>query len=484
MAPYDYDLAIIGGGAAGLTVAAGAARLGAKTLLVEKEPELGGDCLHYGCVPSKTLIKTAHVYHLMKNGPRFGLPAVDPGPVDFAQVTARIREVIAVIQRHDSVARFCKLGARVEFGQPEFIDDHAVRLNGRSVSAGQWVIASGSSADVPRIPGLDGTPYLTNRELFSLEELPASMIILGGGPVACEMAQAFSRLGTRVQVVQRSGQILTREDVDLADLVLAGLQAEGVLFHLDVKVKQVRDLGKHRQVEIERSDGTSVVLEAESLLVALGRTANVEGLGLDKAGVAHDHKGITVNRAMRTSQRHIFAAGDVTGAYQFTHAAGYESGIVISNAVFHLPRKVDYTLLPWCTYTQPELASIGMNEKRAQAAGVACAVWSEKFQDNDRAVAEGEGGGCLKLLLDERERVIGVQILGPHAGELIAEWVALLNGKGGLASLAAAVHPYPTLAEINKRVAGEVFAKKIFSETMRKGLKFFFNLKGRACGVE
>jgi len=478
MAVYDYDIGIIGGGAAGLTVASGAAQLGARTLLVEKEAALGGDCLHYGCVPSKTLIKTAHVYHLMRQGVAFGLPAVDPGPVDFSRVAARIRAVIASIQQHDSVERFQKLGARVEFGVPEFADSHQVRLNGRRLTARQWVIASGSSAAVPQIPGLDRTPYLTNREIFSLDRLPASMIVLGGGPIACEMAQAFCRLGTRVMVVQRGGQILSREDKDMADATMRALVAEGVAFHLECKVQEVVDLGDRRRVVLKNRDGEIVVLEAETLLVALGRAANVAGLGLDNAGVEHDWHGITVNRNLRTSCGHIFAAGDVTGAYQFTHAAGYEGGVVVTNAIFRLPRKTDYRFMPWCTYTHPELASIGMNEKRAVAAGIRYAVWSEEFGANDRALATGESQGRIKLLVDERERPLGVQILGARAGDLLAEWVALLNGKGRLATLASAVHPYPTLAEINKRVAASIYSGKIFSDRVRKGLRFFFGLRG------
>ena len=228
MASYDFDIGVIGGGAAGLTVAAGAAQLGARTLLVEKDPVLGGDCLHYGCVPSKTLIRTAQVYQTMKQAPDFGLPRVDLPPVNFSAVRRRIRTVIEAIQEHDSEERFCRLGAKVEFGQPSFVDERAIRLNGRTWSAKNWVIATGSSPGLPHLPGLDQTPHLTNRELFSLERLPDSMIILGAGPVAIEMAQAFNRLGTRVTVIQRSGQILSKEDRDLADEVMGVLRSEGV----------------------------------------------------------------------------------------------------------------------------------------------------------------------------------------------------------------------------------------------------------------
>ncbi|MCU0578174.1 MAG: FAD-dependent oxidoreductase [Desulfobacterota bacterium] len=482
MPSYDYDLGIIGGGSAGLTVAAGAAQLGARTLLVEKEQHLGGDCLHYGCVPSKTLIRTARAYHTMKNARAYGLPAPELVPVDFSLVRERIRSVIADIQHHDSVERFCGLGAKVEFGQPIFVDEHAVRLNGSIVSSKNWVIASGSSPAIPPLPGLDRTPYLTNREIFYLDHLPASVVILGAGPVAIEMAQAFCRLGTRVSVVQRSGQILSKEDKDLADAVQHALASEGVAFYLNTAVTSIRDLGHQRELQLRDEAGRETPLVTDQILVALGREANIGGLGLEGIGIAVDRKGLQLDQRLRTAQKHIYGAGDVTGAFQFTHAAGYEGGIVIANAIFHLPRKADYTWMPWCTYTDPELAGIGLNEKGAREAGLEYTVFTEPFSRNDRSLAEGEQTGKIKLLLDRHEKPLGVQILGPRAGELLNEWVAVLNGKVRLSTLASAVHPYPTLGEINKRVAGAYLSPKIFSERVRKGLKFFFNLRGRACG--
>ncbi len=481
MAKYDYDIAVIGGGAAGLTVTAGAAQLGAKTLLIEKEPALGGDCLHFGCVPSKTLIKSAHVYHTLQHTVGYGLPEVDVPPVDFSRISARIKSVIEKIQVHDSVERFCKLGAKVEFGAPRFIDEHQIELNGQKISAKNWVVATGSSSAAPPFPGLEKTPYLTNKEIFSLDTLPESLIVLGAGPIAVEMAQAFARLGSRVTVIQRSAQILSKEDKDMADIVMAAMEAEGVKFYLGAGIKAVTDLGDERQVELTDNQGKSHLLTASALLVALGRKANIEGLGLEKIGVETGKKGIVVDNRMRTSHSHIYAPGDVNGAYQFTHAAGYEGGIVVSNAVFHLPRKVTYTWMPWATYCDPELASIGMNEKAAKAAGIEYQIWTEKFAENDRAIAEGEERGIIKMILDNSEKPLGVQLTGPRAGDLLGEWVAVFNGKCKLSSLAGAVHPYPTLTEINKRVVGSFFSPKIFSPAVKKGLKFFFNLKGAAC---
>jgi pyruvate/2-oxoglutarate dehydrogenase complex dihydrolipoamide dehydrogenase (E3) component len=481
MANYDYDIGIIGGGAAGLTVASGASQLGAKTLLIEKEKELGGDCLHFGCVPSKTLIKTAHVYHLMKRAADFGLAPVELPPVDFKQVANRIQSVIQTIQKHDSEERFCDLGAKVVFSSPRFVDGHSVQLDGQTVSAKTWVIASGSSPSVPPIPGLDKTPHITNKEIFSLDRLPESMIVLGGGPIGTEMSQAFARLGTKVSLVDMADQILPREDKDMVTPVMERMKEEGVSFYLAHSIQGVEDLGNKKEVSLMTFDGNAVQISAETVLVALGREPNIMDLALENPDVLATKRGIIVDDRLRTNQKHIYAIGDVTGQYQFTHAAGYEGGIVVSNAVFRLPRKANYTWLPWCTYSDPELASIGMNEKAAQAAGIEYDVWTEPFKDNDRSLAEGETAGKIKMILDKKENPIGVQIVGPHAGDLINEWVATLNGKVKLSTLASAVHPYPTIGEINKRVVGNYFSPKIFSEKIQKGLKFFFSLKGRAC---
>ncbi len=478
MAQFDYDIGILGGGAAGLTVASGAAQLGARTVLIEKEKELGGDCLHFGCVPSKTLIKSAKVRYLMQNAQKFGLPQVDLPPVDFKQVADRIRSVVARIQKHDSVERFNKLGAEVLFGDPVFSDEHTITLGSKRISAKTWVVATGSSPAIPPVDGLDGVPYLTNKEIFYLDHLPESLIILGAGPIAAEMAQAFNRLGCRVTVLQRSNQILSKEDNDMADHVQAAMEREGVVFHLGCRLVSAQDIGNSRQVVITNSEGQLLTIEGAEILVALGRRVNVAGLGLEDIDLDFSGKGIDVDDRLRTNHKHIFAAGDVIGGYQFTHAAGYEGGIVVSNAVFHLPRKVNYTRMPWCTYTGPELASIGLNEKAAGKAGIDYTVWEENFADNDRALAEGETEGMIKLILSKKEKVLGVQVLGLHAGDLLGEWVAVLGAGMKLSHLAGSIHPYPTLAEINKRVVGKVFSEKIFSDRVKTALKLFFRYRG------
>ncbi|MFW6415203.1 MAG: dihydrolipoyl dehydrogenase family protein [Thermodesulfobacteriota bacterium] len=482
MSGHDFDMIVIGAGAAGLTVASGCAQLGLKTLLLEKENLLGGDCLHYGCVPSKTLLNTAKIYYQAGHMERFGLPRVELPPVDYSCVTKRIKEVIEIIQEHDSEERFCSLGVRVEYGTPEFLDEHTIRIAGRDFSSRKFALATGSSPAAPPINGLDRVTYLTNRDIFSLEKLPSRLIILGAGAIATEMAQAFSRLGSQVMVIQRSDQILSNEDRDMADEVQKRLELEGVQYYLNTQLKEVAEnQGKECEVAFLDKNGQEQNVSGEQVLLALGRKPNLEGLNLEAAGVEYNKKGVPVDNKMRTNKKNIYAAGDVTGKYLFTHAAGYEGGIIVSNAAFHLPRKVDYTLLPWCTYTSPELASIGYNEKRAREAGIDYQVWTENFNSNDRSLAEGEKSGRIKLLLDSREKPIGVQILGLHAGELISEWVAALNAGMRMTTLVGSVHPYPTLAEINKSVAGKFLQPKIFSKRVQKLLKFFFHFKGRAC---
>ncbi len=480
MVRFDFDIGILGAGSAGLTAASGAAKFGAKTLLIEKE-KMGGDCLHYGCVPSKTLIYTAQVRHAMLHAERVGLPKMPVPPVDFCSVRDRILSVVATIQQHDSPERFCGLGVRVEFGEPQFTDEHTVRIGGTSLSARSWIVATGSSPAIPDIPGLSGIPYLTNRELFYLDSLPASLIILGAGPVGIEMAQAFARLGTKVIVIQRSGQILTREDKDMADIIQAALEADGVVFHLNASVSGAKKTEAGCTLLIHKADSPAVEISASALLVALGRAPNLDGLGLEQIGIERNGGGLALDNRLRTSRPHIYGAGDVTGTYQFTHAAGYEGGIAVTNAILRLPRKVNYSLMPWCTYTAPELAGIGMNEQRARVAGIEYSVWQEAFSANDRAATEGATTGIVKLLLDKSGKPIGIQIAGYRAGELLAPWIGIMHG-GKLSSLAGAVQPYPTLSEINRKLAGNVFAKKIFSDRVKSALKFFFNLRGRACG--
>jgi pyruvate/2-oxoglutarate dehydrogenase complex dihydrolipoamide dehydrogenase (E3) component len=483
MEGFDYDLGIIGWGAAGLTAAAGGAQFGAKTILIEKSGRLGGDCLHYGCVPSKTLIRTAGVWSLARRSAEFGLPALSMPPVDLASVMNRVREVIARIQHHDSVERFCGLGAEVRFGRPVFANDHVVTVDGKRIAAKNWIIATGSGPVVPPVEGLAGVPYWTNETVFSQEILPSRLIVLGGGPIGLEIAQAFGRLGSQVIIVEFLDQILGPEDADMAAVLKARLEAEGLKIHTGTKAVRAQSRGSKILLTIApaSSAGEERVIEGDAIVVSTGRAANVGGLGLEAAGVAFTARGIPTDLRMRTNIRHIYACGDVNGQLPFTHVAGYEAGIALTNSVLHLPRKADYGRIGWCTYTDPEVASVGLNEKRARKEGIDCQIFEELFADNDRALAEGETLGKIKILLNPKGKLLGCQIIGSQAGELIHEWVIAMAGAVKLSTIAGAVHIYPTLSEISKRAAGQFFSGKIFSDTTKTILRFLFSLKGRAC---
>ena len=485
MKNFDYDLGILGGGAAGLTAAAGGAQFGAKTILIEKSDKLGGDCLHVGCVPSKTLIRTAGVWAQARRSREFGLPELTLPPVDLGAVMDRVQTVIAKIQQHDSPERFCKLGAEVRFGTPRFVDDHTVEVGGVRLTARTWIVATGSSPALPPVQGLADVPPWTNETVFRQRTLPGRLIVLGGGPIGLEMAQALARLGSQVTVVEFMDQILGPEDTDMAEIIKVRLLAEGVRILTGTKAVKAERQGSAVRLTIgpAKGEGPFATIEADALLVAAGRKPNTDGLGLEAAGIEFNPRGIPTDARLRTNVKHIYACGDVNGQLPFTHVAGYEGGIALVNAILHLPRKADYTKIGWCTYTDPEVASIGLNEKRAQKEGIKYRVFEEQFVDNDRALAEGEPLGKLKLLVGPKGEPLGCQIIGSHAGELIHEWIIALHAGVKLSTLAAAVHVYPTLSEISKRTSGDVFSSRIFSERTKDVLRFLFNLKGRACSL-
>ena len=483
MASFEYDLGIIGGGAAGLTAAAGSAQFGAKTILIEKSSKLGGDCLHYGCVPSKTLIRTAAVWNLARRSSAFGLPALTLPPVDLGAVMDRVQAVIEKIQHHDSPERFCGLGAEVHFGSPAFADDHVVELNGKRIAAKNWIIATGSSPVVPPIEGLASVPFWTNEMVFSQRTLPGRLIVLGGGPIGLEIAQAFARLGSKVTIVEFMDQIIGPEDADIAEILKARFEADGVTILTGTKALKVESKGAAIRLTVgpAAQEGPSAAIEGDALFLSTGRKPNIGDLALEKAGVAFTPRGIPTNNRLKTNIPHIYACGDVNGQFPFTHVAGYEAGIALTNAILHLPRKLDYGKIGWCTYTDPEVASIGFNEKRARKEGLDYRIIEERFEENDRAQAEGETMGKIKILLDKNDKLLGCQMMGAHAGELIHEWIIAMSGGVKLSTMAGAVHVYPTLSEISKRVAGRVFADKLFGDRTKSILKLLFSLKGRAC---
>jgi pyruvate/2-oxoglutarate dehydrogenase complex dihydrolipoamide dehydrogenase (E3) component len=483
MATFDYDLGIIGGGAAGLTAAAGAAQFGAKSIIIEKYKELGGDCLHFGCVPSKTLIRSAGVWALARRSPEFGLPEVTLPPVDLGAVMDRVQSVIAQIQRHDSTERFCSLGAQVRFGQPRFLDDHTVEVDGDRLSAKAWIISTGSSPALPPVEGLLNVPYWTNETVFSQKILPPRLLVLGGGPIGLEMAQAFQRLGSRVTIVEFMDQILGPEDADVADILRNRLEAEGMAMLTGTKAVKAESHDAEILLTVTPASGKGAtrVLEADALLVATGRKPNVMDLGLEQAGVEFTPRGIPTNARMQTTMHHMYACGDVNGQFPFTHVAGYEASVALTNIILHLPRRADYAKVGWCTYTDPEVASIGLNEKRAKAANIEYRILEEHFRENDRALAEGESRGKIKILISPKGKPLGCQIIGAHAGELIHEWVVASAGGVKLSTMAGGIHIYPTLSEISKRAAGRYFTEKLFSERTNSILRHLFHLKGRAC---
>jgi pyruvate/2-oxoglutarate dehydrogenase complex dihydrolipoamide dehydrogenase (E3) component len=463
------DLVIIGGGAGGLVVASVAAQLGLRVTLIEKAPKLGGDCLHYGCIPSKTLIHTARIAHGMRYADGAGLTAVEP-EVDMARVNARIRAVIDHIQQHDDPERFRDYGCEVIFGAARFVDAHSVEVDGRRIAGKRFVIATGSRPAVPAIPGLQEAGYLTNLDLFSLPDRPRRLAVLGGGPIGLEMGQAFARLGSQVTILQRNARLLPQEDPELADELATCLQQEGITVHTGIEVTRVtrHDTG----IRIEAG---ALSLEADQILVATGRRANVEDLGLEAAGVRCSQRGIEVDRRMRTSQKHIYACGDVCGPYAFTHMAEYQAGIVISNAVFRFPKKADYRIVPKVTFTDPELASVGLSEAQALQQGLDVTVLRFPFAQVDRALTEGETAGAIKLVV-HKGKVLGATILGAQAGELLHEIVLAMQVGAKIGAISAAIHAYPTRAQIHRRVVNTYYGQKLFSPGTRRLVRWINRL--------
>jgi len=464
------DLVIIGGGAGGLVVASVAAQLGLKVTLIEKEEKMGGDCLHYGCVPSKTLIQAGKVASLMRRGEDFGLPAMQP-EIDMSKVNAHVQSVIDHIQPHDDPERFRDYGCEVIFGAAKFTDPHTVKVNGQTISSKRFVIATGSRPFIPPIEGLKEAGYLTNIEVFSLQELPKRLVVLGGGPIGLEMAQAFSRLGSQVTVVERLSHLLPQEDPEVADALKEKLAIDGITFLTDTSAERVEGDDKKKIVYCSGD----IKLECDQVLVAVGRLPNIENLGLDLARVKYSAKGIEVDRRQRTSQKHIYAVGDICGPYPFTHMAEYQAGIVISNAIFRFSKKTDYRVVPWVTYTDPELARVGLTEQQAVDKGIVPTVLRFDFKDIDRALVEVETEGFTKLITC-KGKILGATILGPHAGELIHEIVLAMQTGTKVSEISATIHAYPTLSQIHRRTVNTLYAPKLFSPRTRTVVKWINRL--------
>lgn len=466
------DLVILGGGAGGLVIASVAAQLGLKVTLIEKEEKLGGDCLHYGCVPSKTLIQSAKIASLMRRAGDFGLSAVTP-EVDIQKVNARVQSVIDHIQHHDDPERFRDYGCEVLLGEAAaFVDPHSVRVGERVIHGRRFVIATGSRPFIPPIEGLAAAGALTNLDIFSLKALPRRLAVLGGGPIGLEMAQAFARLGSAVTLVSRSAQLLPREDPELADMLQEILaNEEGIKIHTATDVERVSITGGNKVLHCR----DRLTIEADEILLAVGRRPNVEGLNLEAAAVDYSERGITVDARMRSAKKHIFAVGDVCGPFAFTHMAEYQAGIIISNAVFRFPKKTDYRVVPWVTYTDPELAHVGLTEAQAKAKGIAPKILRYSFKELDRALTSGETGGLVKMIT-HKGKILGASILGPHAGELIHEIVLAMQVGAKIGDISAAIHAYPTLAQVNRRAVNTAYAPKLFNPTTRRLVKWINRL--------
>ena len=475
MSKPEFDLCVIGGGAAGLVVAAGGAGLGAKVALAEKRA-LGGDCLRYGCVPSKALLHSAKVAHTLRSADRAAIGGCRPG-IDLAQVMERVAGVVRTIEPHDSPDRFRSMGVDVIFGAGGFVDPARFEIDGKPLTAKRFVIATGSRPAIPPIEGLDRVPYLTNETVFDLREPVARLAILGAGPIGIEMAQAFRRLGSDVEVVDIAPQILSKEDPDLADIVREPLIREGIRFHLEHTAVRVEGRAGDIRLLIRNRSGEESRIECSHLLIAVGRKPNLEDLGLESAGVMLEKGRLKLDARLRTTNPRIYACGDVAGPYLFTHMAEHQAGVVLKNTLFHIPSRADTRTVPWCTFTDPELARVGLSEREARDRAIPHRVYAFDFADLDRAVTDDQATGRAKLIATPRGRILGAAIAGAHAGELIHEYILAMRKNLKVSDLAGTIHIYPTLAQINRRLA-EQRLKAGLTPTAKRWLKRLFDLRG------
>ncbi len=474
MSQTEYDLCIIGGGAAGLVAAAGGATLGAKVVLVEKH-KMGGDCLHYGCIPSKSLLHAAKTAHTLRTAGNVGLTSHTP-EIDLAKVMERIAAVIKTIEPHDSPERFRSLGVEVISGSGAFTTPESFVVHGKRIRARHFVIATGSRPAIPAILGIENVPYLTNEQIFNLREPVPSLTIIGGGPIGLEMGQAFVRLGSKVTVVQRGDQLLPREDADLAAIIAKRLADEGVELltgHTPVGVDgQAGDI----RLTVRNHQGIERTIQSTHLLLAAGRNANIENLGLESAGVTVEKGRILLDQRLRTSNRRIFAAGDVAGG-QFTHMAEHHAGVVLRNTLFRLPAKIEQRVIPWATFTDPELARVGLSETEAKTANIDHRVYTFPLAEIDRARTDDIHEGMAKIITTPKGKLLGAAIAGANAGELIHEYVLAIAKGMKTADLSGVIHIYPSLAQINRRVA-DARLKEGLTPTAKKWIRRIFRLRG------
>jgi len=461
-----YNLVVIGAGTAGLVTAVGAAGLGAKVALIEKH-FMGGDCLNVGCVPSKAIIRAARAVAAIREAAEYGVNAPSGATADFGKVMERMRRLRAEISPHDSARRCTELGVDVFLGTGKFIGPDCIEVAGQQLRFAKAVIATGARAAAPPIPGLRDVPYLTNETLFSLDKLPERLGVIGAGPIGCEMAQCFARLGSEVVLVEAEHGILPREDRDASEIVRSAMQRDGVrLLCCGNDLKLGRDpRGVRLQLE---SHGKNCDVRVDQLLVAVGRAPNVEGLGLDTVGVGVDPKGVQVNDRLQTANPRIYACGDICSSYRFTHAADFMARLVIQNALFKGRARASSLIIPWATYTSPEIAHVGLYEKDANANGIEVDTFTQEMSKVDRAILDGETEGFVRVHVRKgTDRIVGATVVAAHAGDLIAELTLAMKARLGLKTIGATIHPYPTQAEAIRRT-GDLFNRTRLTPFVKK----------------
>ncbi len=469
----ECDICVIGAGSGGLSVAAAAAAFGVKVVLLEKH-KMGGDCLNYGCVPSKALLAAGKRAQSMRSSTAFGVKPHEP-EIDHAAVNDHVKQVIASIAPNDSVERFTGLGVHVITAAGRFVSKDTVEAGEQRIKARRFVIATGSAPLVPPIPGLNSVPYFTNETIFDNRGRIDHLLIVGGGPIGLEMAQAHRRLGSKVTVLE-GVKALGKDDPELTKVVIERLRSEGIDIREHTSVVGVEQ-GETGGVRVRaRKEDREETFEGSHILIAVGRKPNVEDLGLDAAGVSFDKRGIKVDRGLVTSNKHVYAIGDVTGGLQFTHVANYHAGIVVRKALFRLPAKVDDSQIPWVTFTDPELAHVGLSEDQAIEKHGKVSVLRWPYHENDRAQAERATSGHVKVIVAKNGRILGASIVGEHAGELIQMWSLAIANKMKISAMRDWISPYPTLSEINKRAAYKFYTGVASSPVVRKVISLLAKL--------
>ena len=470
---FDRDIVVLGAGSGGLVTSYIGAAVKAEVSLIEKH-QMGGDCLNTGCVPSKALIKSAKIKHSIDNADKYGVVNAT-GDVDFKAAMQRVHSVIKEIEPHDSPERYRGLGVDVIEGEGRIVDPWRVEVNGRTLTTRNIVIATGARPSVPAIPGIDDIDYLTSDNLWELDELPKKTVVLGGGPIGCELAQAFQRLGSEVYQIEMAPSIMGREDPEVAEIVKAKFEEDGINVMVGTKAVGFKK-GEGHDVVVCEQDGKTLDIEFDKIIIAVGRKARVEGFGLEELGIGTTKKGtIEINDYLQTDVPNIYAVGDVAGPYQFTHTAAHQAWYAAVNSLFGSLRKfrADYRVIPWATFTDPEVARVGLNEIEAKEKSIAYEVTRYGIDDLDRAIADGTNFGFLKVLtVPGKDKILGVTMVGEHAGDLIAEYVLAMKNGIGLNKILGTIHIYPTLAESNKYVAGE-WKRAHQPETVLKWLKKF-----------